>query len=101
MDGGRRMKPIVPRINDAPVMKLPRQIRQQITVTWDFPVVFTRDLFAPDNHSLVETINRFAERRRHRAIVFVDDRVALANGELVPRISQYFLAHREKLELAA
>ena len=91
----------VPRINDVPGMKIPRQIRQQITVTWDFPVVFTRDLFAPENHSLVETINRFAERRRHRAIVFVDDRVALANGELIPRISHYFLAHHEMLELAA
>jgi 3-dehydroquinate synthase len=81
------------------MMNIPRQIRQQITVTWDFPVVFTRDVFAPENPVLAETIDRLAERRRHRAIVFVDDRVALANRDLLPRISQYFEAHADHLEL--
>ena len=84
----------------ASMMKIPRQIRQQITVTWDFPVVFTRNIFAADNPALAEAMNRLAERRRHRAIVFVDDRVTLADRELVARISQYFEAHTELLELA-
>ena len=81
------------------MINIPRQIRQQITVSWDFPVVFTRDVFARENAVLAETIDRLAERRRHRAIVFVDDRVTLANRALLPRISQYFQAHTDHLEL--
>jgi 3-dehydroquinate synthase len=82
-------------------MNIPRQIRQQITVTWDFPVVFTRNLFAPENPVLTDTINRLAERRRHRAMVFVDDHVALATPDLASRIEAYFVAHADHLELAA
>jgi 3-dehydroquinate synthase len=101
MDGERRVIGKSCGISDPFSMNIPRQIRQQISVTWDFPVVFTRDLFAPENPVLVETINRLAERRRHRAMVFIDDHVTLAHRDVLTRISQYFAAHADLLELAA
>ena len=75
-------------------------IRQQITVQWDFPVVFTHHLFAPENPVLSEALDRFEEKGRRRAMVFVDEDVAAANPGLLAQISAYFAAHAEKLELA-
>src|SRR6266513_1430163 len=53
MDGGTTMKPRAP-------------IRQQIRVTWDFPVIFTHALFAPENRIFADTLDRLHEQRRHR-----------------------------------
>jgi 3-dehydroquinate synthase len=82
-------------------MKNPHSISQQLTVRWDFPVVFTQDLFNPGNPVLVETLSRLREARRHRAMVFVDSFVAQANPQLLEQICAYFAAHPLELELAA
>src|SRR5678816_1379239 len=37
-------------------------IRQEITVTWEFPVVFTHALFSLENPLLAETLDRLEER---------------------------------------
>jgi 3-dehydroquinate synthase len=76
-------------------------IRQQITVKWDFPVVFTHHLFDPANPVLLSTIDRLHDNRRHRAMVFVDSHVAEANPMLLNQISAYFAAAAQKLELVA
>jgi 3-dehydroquinate synthase len=74
---------------------------QHISVNWNFPVAFTRDLFANENPVLIDTIQRLGEKRRHRAVVYADAHV-LAHQPLLPqRIAQYFDAHGSRLELAA
>ncbi|MES2570785.1 MAG: 3-dehydroquinate synthase [Verrucomicrobiota bacterium] len=70
-------------------------IRQQISVTWDFPVVFTHDLFS------ATTLNRLGDQKKYRAMVFIDSFVAKNRPDLVNEVGAYFEAHSEILELAA
>ena len=74
---------------------------QQISVSWDFPVVFTQDLFAPENPVLAQTACRLKENRRHRAIVYVDARILQREPGLRERVAAYFAAHAGELELAS
>ncbi len=78
-----------------------RTVRQQVSVSWDFPVVFTRGLFDPGNLVLVDAIDRLGENRRHRALVFIDSHVAEAHPELAARVQAYFAANSSRLELLA
>ena len=73
-------------------------IEQRIAVEWDFPVVFTRGLFETANPVLAQTLDRRGEGRRHRALVFIDEAVAIAHPKLVEQVTTYFGAH--PLELA-
>lgn len=77
-----------------------RTIQQSISVTWDFPVIFTRGLFKNGNPVLNETLRRLGETRRHRAMVFIDSHVAGARPGLAAEVSAYFAAHTGTLELA-
>ena len=90
--------PVVP----MPVTALPHKVvRQQVSVDWDFPVVFTRGLFHPGNSVLWDAVDRLGEKRRHRALVFIDACVAEADPELPGRVRAYFAAHPGRLELLA
>ena len=82
-------------------MDSPRTYHQQLSVNWDFPVVFTNHLFNPANQVLVNTTRRLGETRRHRAMVFVDSHVLAGIPDLPARVAAYFLAHSDVLELAA
>ena len=75
-------------------------IRQQISVSWDFPVTFTQRLFNLENPALVETLDRLGEGRRHRAVVFIDSQVAAVHPQLAAQVRAYFLAYPQRLELA-
>jgi 3-dehydroquinate synthase len=77
-----------------------RTIEQRVTVNWDFPVTFTHGLFRAENRTLVDTMRRLGEERRHRALVFVDSHVAAARPDLVREIGNYFAVHAAQLELA-
>jgi 3-dehydroquinate synthase len=81
-------------------MKHPHTVQQRITVEWDFPVVFTRALFAPENPVLAEVLDRRQENRRHRALVYLDRQVAQARPDLAQQVRAYFSAHAARLELA-
>lgn len=74
-------------------------IRQQINVSWDFPVVFTHGVFDPANRVLVETLNRLHENRCHRAMVFLDSHVVQAHPKLPAQVQAYFAAHAGHIEL--
>ena len=74
---------------------------QRIAVSFDYPVVFARNVFDPANALLAGVLNRRGEDRRHRAVVYVDSGVAEAHGGLLGRIKDYFHAHREGMELSA
>jgi 3-dehydroquinate synthase len=80
---------------------LSKTIRQQITVSWDFPVVFTHFVFDVGNPVLREAIDRLGERRRHRVMAFIDAPVAASDPALARRIESYFAANPDTLELVA
>jgi len=80
-------------------MNQTRTVQQRIDVSWSFPVTFTRGLFSPSNPVLAETLNRLAEHRRHRAMIFIDGHVANALPALADQVTAYFAAHPHQLEL--
>lgn len=75
-------------------------IQQNFTVSYSYPVVFTRDVFNPDNHDLAETF-RLSGRTRNRALVVIDSEVARLTDGLLERISRYGEAHKDLLEFVA
>ncbi|MFW6333294.1 MAG: 3-dehydroquinate synthase [Thermodesulfobacteriota bacterium] len=75
--------------------------RQAISVPFEYPVCFTRDLFHLDNSLLADTINRLEEDRRHRAAVYIDSGVAEAFPGLFADILNYFESRPNRLSLAA
>ncbi len=74
---------------------------QRFSVTYDYPVWFTRDLFDPDNPALLEAVCRAEPERRHRAVVLLDRGVAFQLPDLAWRIERYAARHPRRLELAA
>jgi 3-dehydroquinate synthase len=64
-------------------------------------VYFTRAAWDPNNLAFVDAVRRLEPTRRHRALVIIDDQVALGQPRLVAAIERYFDAHRDSLELAA
>lgn len=78
---------------------LSKTVRQQITVSWDFPVVFTHRLFSPANTVLLGALDRLCEGRRHRVMVFIDSHVSSRNSRLVEEVISYFDAHQGQVEL--
>jgi len=68
---------------------------QRLTVAFDFPVIFTRQVFAPGNAALANAIDRKGGARPHRVIAYVDGGVE----PLVPAVAGYFAAHRAVAEL--
>jgi 3-dehydroquinate synthase len=94
-----------PPARDQPLTDAPppgtRTVRQQISVSWEFPVIFTHHLFAPENATLAATLDRLGEQRRHRAMVFIDEQVSRANPTLGAAVERYFAAHISEIELAS
>ncbi|MEM6989608.1 MAG: 3-dehydroquinate synthase [Myxococcota bacterium] len=80
----------------------PAQCRtQQITVEYDYPVVFTRDLFAADNDDLLWCFARREPERRHKVYVIVDQGVAEAWPRLTAEIERWFDHRSERVTLLA
>jgi len=72
---------------------------QRFAVPFEFPVVFTESLFAPENPALRDAVARLEPARRHRLIVFVDDGLAASRPELVDQVQAYADHHAANLEL--
>ena len=80
------------------VPAMERVIQQSFSVPFDYPVIFTRDVFRPDNPALVDVMQR-REHRRHKAVVYLDSAVAKHHPALKDGIAAYFQAHADQLEL--
>jgi len=79
-----------------------RRLLQRLSVPFDFPVIFTHEVFDPANPELVHAVDRLGEKRRHRLMVFVDRGLLDAQGAgLLARVARYVAAHAGRLELAA
>lgn len=74
---------------------------QRFSVAYDYPVAFTRGLFAPGNPLLADMLARREPAKRHRALVFLDDGLARARPDLAPVIEAYAAAHADRIALAA
>jgi 3-dehydroquinate synthase len=74
---------------------------QKISVSYEYPVYFTTDVFAPGNPHLLEAICRKEPSRRHRLAVVVERAVAAAWPRLVGDIGRYVAGHLDRLALAA
>jgi len=72
---------------------------QNFSVSFDYPVYFTRGVLAEDNDLLARVFDRFDERRRHRTEVFIDSGVLDCYPEIVKKIEIYFARHADTLEL--
>ena len=72
---------------------------QQVTVTFHFPVRFTRGVLKPDNPLLREVMAQGADRAR--LLVAIDAGAAAANPALVADVEAYCAAHDDALDLAA
>jgi 3-dehydroquinate synthase len=73
-------------------------IDQEVVVTFRYPVLFTRALFAPDNPTLRDVVQAAG---RARLLVVVDEGVAEAHPALVGDVQRYCAAHASVLDLPA
>lgn len=71
------------------------RVEQRFTIACSYPVVFTRDAFAPHNDALAWAIARGAHGRRTRALAIVDDGVARAWPQLLAQLDAYAAAHAD------
>jgi 3-dehydroquinate synthase len=76
---------------------MPHQITQRFTISYSFPVVFTRGSFDPTN-LLLRDLLRGAGAKRHRVLLAIDSNVVDTNPELVARTAAYAAAHADSFE---
>ena len=74
---------------------------QRFSVPYAYPVHFTERLFDPANPVLVETLSRLEPTRRHRCLVFMDEGLMAARGDLADQIGAYARQHAQRMELVA
>jgi 3-dehydroquinate synthase len=72
---------------------------QSFSVSFEYPVYFGRDMLAPENKLLAETMCRREPERKHRLQVFVDSGVMETSPDLSARITAYFERHSQQLDL--
>ena len=77
----------------------PDCLTQRFSVSYEYPVHFSRNVFAEDNHLLSDTITRLNEPRRHRVQVFIDSGVVDALPQTIAKVEQYFGKRTDKLTL--
>ncbi len=75
-------------------------ILQRVSVSFEYPVVFTRGVLAADNPVFADTIARLEPARRHRLVAVIDDGMA-ACWPVVDEVTAYAAHHRDRLELVA
>lgn len=77
-----------------------RSITQRFTLDFEYPVVFTRDVFTHGNTTLREVLFRSGEARPKRLSVYLDSGLAQAAPYLADHILAYFSHCAPDLQLA-
>jgi 3-dehydroquinate synthase len=77
-----------------------QSVDQRFSVTFDYPVHFTRRCLATENPCLARTVDRLDENRRHRLAAWVDAGVADAHPSLLDDLDDYVRHHADVMELA-
>jgi len=79
-----------------------RIIHQKIDVHYDYPVLFTRNVFGENNPALAECLNRAAVVHPHpRMMVYIDHGVVAALPDIPVRATAYFRQQVGHIHLAA
>jgi 3-dehydroquinate synthase len=74
---------------------------QRFSVPFEYPVIFTSNVFDPGNPALIDTLTRYEKAKRHRCLIFVDDGLLACAPDLPERIKSYAQAHSGRIELVA
>ena len=74
-------------------------IERTIQVSFRHQVHFTKGVFDPENPLLKTVLQNREDRKIHKALVIVDEALAVAQPNLSERIEGYFAAYRESLNL--
>jgi 3-dehydroquinate synthase len=74
---------------------------QRFSVPYEFPVVFTENVFDPENGALRDVVCRLEPAKMHRLIVFVDDGLLRSCPSLADAITGYARQHADAIELVA
>ena len=74
-------------------------IDTSFSVSYNYPTIFTSQAFDTDNDTLVTTLQRLNEGRRHRVVFYID--AAIATPQLISQIEAYCAAHTDVINLAA
>ena len=82
-------------------MTTPHVIQQNFSVSYSFPVVFTRGVFDSSNRTLIQMLTRLGESGPHRVLAYVDAGVVKAFPGLAEQVSNYAQAHEPIIELLA
>ena len=73
---------------------------QRFAVTYEYPVVFTREVFDPANPILIDILRSREPAKTHRLAFFLDDGVIGAMPYLERSIERYGAAHTPSLAVA-
>ena len=76
-------------------------IERNIQVSWQHRVLFTEHVFALENSTLRDNLSRDEQGSPRRALVLLDESLAVAQPSLSAAIESYFKAHPEAATLAA
>jgi 3-dehydroquinate synthase len=76
------------------------RILQRFAVQYEYPVYFTRQVFAGDNPTFAEALGASAGSPPRKFLAIVDDGVARAWPRLTADIEAYAASRRDRLELA-
>ncbi len=74
------------------------QIDQRFSITYEYPVCFDRDIFAPENMLLADLFGR-AGNGPHRVLPVIDSRVLEVHSDLLDRLEHYANIHGDVIEL--
>lgn len=86
---------------DTPSNRIDDDVRlQSFTISYDYPVVFTREALSPANRCLVDILRRREAGKKHRCLFFLDEGVVAAMPDLPARIEKYAAAHADRMALA-
>lgn len=72
-------------------------IQQSFQVHYSFPVVFTHDVFSPENNALLRVLEH-SVAKRNRFLIVIDSAVLNATPGLAEKIERYFSCYRSTLE---
>jgi 3-dehydroquinate synthase len=72
-------------------------IQQNISLTFDYSVSFTRDIFHPDNRILVNTIKKRQDDKPANVFVILDSGVMENHLELTQKIPNYLERQKKKI----
>ncbi len=72
---------------------------QRISLGFEYPVHFTRDVLAAANTTLADALASREPERRHRVLAVIDEGVARARPGIVEELSAYAGVHAGRMEL--